>query len=208
MKLSVDDSPAVHFLVADVLGPDAAAAAAVFDYIDAGGVDAAATFVRNLVDITGTAGTMSDMLVLHVAHVPVDASHRQAFVIDDIVAAVGEVLAETTANHAVVVTVVLTDGNDVVLAGVPAASWISVAEVAVLDMILIVAVAQEIADVAKKMLAADCVPVVVAEAAPDDDVIVYVADAVTAFVLAVPDTADAEDAADIAMSDSKFDCGL
>lgn len=204
LKLSFEDAPAVQ-LVADVVG----AAAEAFDYNDMDVVDAAAIFVHSLVDTSGTAGIMSDVLVLHVLDIHVDAYHRQAFVIDDITAAVAQVLvqiAAAVAEHAVVVPGVLTDGNSAVPVDVSAASGASVvAELAVLDMVMkaAAAVAEDIAAVAKKMLAA-----VVVEAAAGANMIVDVADAVAAFGLAAAGTAVAEDVADTAMSDSMFDYDL
>lgn len=204
LKLSFDDAPAVH-LVADVVG----AAAEAFDYNDTDAVDAAATFV----DTIGTAGIMSDVLVLHVLDIPVDAYHRQAFVTDDIAAAVAQVLvqiAAAVAEHAAVVTVLLTDGNAAVPVDVSAASGASVAEFAVLDMVMKAAadVADDIAVVARKTLAADVVAVVVAEAAGGANMIVGVDDAVAAFELAAVGIAVAEDVADTAMSDLMFDHDL
>lgn len=204
LKLSFEDAPAVQ-LVADVVG----AAAEAFDYNDMDVVDAAAIFVHSLVDTSGTAGIMSDVLVLHVLDIHVDAYHRQAFVIDDITAAVAQVLvqiAAAVAEHAVVVPGVLTDGNSAVPVDVSAASGASVvAELAVLDMVMkaAAAVAEDIAAVAKKMLAA-----VVVEAAAGANMIVDVADAVAAFGLAAAGTAVAEDVADTAMSDLMFDYDL
>lgn len=209
LKLSFEDAPAVQ-LVADVVG----AAAEAFDYNDMDVVDAAAIFVHSLVDTSGTAGIMSDVLVLHVLDIHVDAYHRQAFVIDDITAAVAQVLvqiAAAVAEHAVVVPGVLTDGNSAVPVDVSAASGASVvAELAVLDMVMkaAAAVAEDIAAVAKKMLAADSVAAVVVEAAAGANMIVDVADAVAVFGLAAAGTAVAEDVADTAMSDSMFDYDL